>query len=369
MPLTIKFAEGCFLSMYASTNFGAVILAFLASFLVSFTIDKTKHHYNAQILDQLDGVQKFHSTPTPRIGGIALAIGFLIGWLLSTNGTRQLFGLLCLAGCPVLVLGLAEDIFKNVSVRARLFASVLAGIIFCLVTGYAIERIFVWWFDFLLGISVISIGLTVFAIASATNAINIIDGFHGLASGTILLILVAIGFASWSVGDLELFQISSLIFAVTLGFFLINFPFGKIFLGDGGAYFLGFIAAALTIMLPARNPEISPWVSPLILSYPLVELIVSMTRKARRAGQRVSQPDNLHLHMLVYRSVVKLRGKKSPEYVVHALTSAIMWSMPVLSSVLVIVSDFEARFSYISTLAIFLLYLTLYNITLRLERD
>lgn len=354
--------------MYASANFGAVILAFLVSFLVSFIIDKTKHHHNEQSLDQLDGVQKFHSTPTPRIGGVALTVGILVGWLLSTDGTRQLFGLLCLTGCPVLIFGLAEDIFKNVSVRTRLLASVLAGLLFCLITGYAIERIFVWWFDFLLGISAISIGLTVFAIASATNAINIIDGFHGLASGTILLILASIGFASWSAGDLELLQITSLVFAVTLGFFLINFPFGKIFLGDGGAYFLGFIVATLTIMLPARNPEISPWVSPLILSYPLIELIVSMARKARRSGHSISQPDNLHLHMLVYRSVVRLRGGSS-EYVSHAITSAILWSMPTLSTVLVIASEFDAKSSYLGTIAVISLYLVLYNTALRMDRN
>ena len=130
------------------------------------------------MLDHLDGIQKFHSVPTPRIGGVALAVGVLMEWMLMSGDTRQLFGLLCLAGLPVLVFGLAEDIFKNVSVRARLFASVLAGLLFCLITGYAIERIFVWWFDPLLGISAISIILTVFAIASSIGP-PIKDIFRG----------------------------------------------------------------------------------------------------------------------------------------------------------------------------------------------
>ena len=128
------------------------------------------------------------------------------------------------------------------------------------------------------------------------------------------------------------------------------------------------MVAALTVMLPARNSGISPWVAPLILSYPLTELIVSMTRKTRRSGHHVSQPDSLHLHMLIYRSIVRLRGSR-PEYVSHTLTSTVLWSMPILSSALVIVSDFEARFSYLSTLAVFLLYLMLYNAALRLDRN
>lgn len=351
--------------MSASTNFGVAIFGFLASFLVSFIIFKTKHLHSEKMLDQLDGIQKFHSVPTPRIGGVALAGGFLLGWILLTGDARLLFGLLCVSGFPVLALGLAEDIFKTVSVRVRLLASILAGLLFCSITGYSIERIFVWWFDPLLGISAISIGLTVFAIASATNALNIIDGFHGLASGTILLMLAAIGFASWSAGDTVLFQISCLIFATTLGFFLVNFPFGGIFLGDGGAYFLGFIIAALTVMLPARNSEISPWISPLILSYPLTELIVSMIRKARREGHYVSQPDSLHLHMLVHRAILRrLPHQMRAEAVVHALTSATLWVFPATSLVLITVSKFESFYAIRYTIAMFCMYLILYTTSL-----
>ncbi|MBL4873993.1 MAG: glycosyltransferase family 4 protein [Rhodobacteraceae bacterium] len=353
--------------MYISTASSALVLGFFVSFIVSIIIYKTKHLHSDKMLDQVEGVQKFHSVPTPRIGGIAIAGGLLAGWLVLTDETKQLFGLLSLAGLPVFAFGLAEDIFKTVSVRARLLASVFSGLLFYMITGYAIERIFVWWFDPLLSISAISIGLTVFAIASATNAINIIDGFHGLASGTILLILFAIGFASQSAGDTELFVISSLLFTATLGFFLVNFPFGKLFLGDGGAYFMGFAVAALAVMLPARNSEISPWISPLILSYPLTELVVSMTRKARLAGRSVGEPDGFHLHMLVYRIVVR-SGRSKPEHVSHALTSLVLWTMPILSTGLVIVSDFSSQFSYLGTLGIFLLYLVLYNTALRLDR-
>ena len=345
----------------------SILAGFITSFLVCLLVLLTQRHHGAQTFDATEGVQKFHQTPTPRIGGIALAAGFLVGWMFLETEAQRLFGWLCLAGSPVLIFGLLEDIFANVSVRRRLFASIAAALLFCFLTGFSIERIHVWWFDIFLAVSAISVAFTVLAIATATNAINIIDGFHGLASGTTLIMLAAILFISGTAGDTELVEITALAFAVTLGFFVLNFPFGKIFLGDGGAYFLGFLVAVLTIILPARNPEVSPWLSPLILCYPLTELTVSMARKTRRAGHHFSQPDHLHLHMLVYRTIGRQIGNR-PEYISHGLTSLCLWSMPIASLGLILASDLSAKFAYLSTLGIWLFYLFIYNIALRLDR-
>ena len=89
--------------------------------------------------------------------------------------------------------------------------------------------------------------------------------------------------------------------ALVLGFFVVNFPFGKIFLGDGGAYFAGFLLAALGVLLPMRNPEVSAWTAILICAYPVIETLASMRRKARRDGHSVGQPDRVHFHMLAHR--------------------------------------------------------------------
>ncbi len=345
---------------------GFVLWGFLASLAVSVLIVVTKPYHSKLSLDDMDGVQKFHSTPTPRIGGVALLVGLIVSWIAQTGETKELFGWIFIAVSPVFAFGLAEDITNKISIKVRLVATLAAGVLFVLLTGSSIEKVYVWWFDFLLANPVFSIAFTAFAIASATNALNIIDGFHGLASGTVLLMLASICIVAWSAGDVVLFNIALSIFAVTGGFFVINFPFGKLFLGDGGAYTLGFLVAALTVLIPARNPEISPWISPLILSYPLTELVVSISRKIRRKGHHPGQPDSFHLHMLVHKFYAQRLPKKiRGESIRHALTSLTLWIFPASALILVSVSGFTADFAIRSIVGIFAGYLVIYLVAQR----
>lgn len=353
---------------YISSNNLAIIIGFTMTFVVSALIVITTKYHGFLSLDSEKGVQKFHNVPTPRIGGVALLSGLLASWVVLENEAQELLGLIGIAGLPVLVFGLAEDLFKNVSVRSRMLATITAGMIFVIISGYSIESIHVWWVDRYLAVFAISLGFTALSASAAANSINIIDGFHGLASGTILIMLMSICIISRDVGDLVLFDIALTLAAIVAGFFVVNFPFGKLFLGDAGAYFLGFCVAALVIMLPARNPEVSPWISPLILSYPLTELIVSISRKSLRKGSHPGQPDNLHLHMLVYRTVTKLLGKRfQAEPIKHALTSATLWTYPTVALICIAVSGFESQFAINSILALFAAYLCLYKVTLHYD--
>lgn len=348
--------------MTNNSNLVIAFASFAAAFLICILIVRTKPFHGHLSSDHMDGVQKFHSAPTPRIGGVALILGYLLSWSLHEGETREILGLIGIASLPVIVAGLAEDISKSVTIRMRLVSTFVAGILFCLLSGYTIEHVYVWWFDILLSNPLFSIAFTAFAIASAANAINIIDGFHGLASGTVLIMLAATGMVSWFVDDTVLLGVSLSLAAVTAGFFLVNFPFGKIFLGDGGAYFLGFAIATITVMLPARTPELTPWVCPLILSYPLTEMVVSIARKLRRKGHHPGKPDNLHLHMLVHRIVVGQSGSRArSEAFKHALTSMLLWIFPTVSLILVAASNFNDQFTIRSTIIVFVAYLIVYN--------
>ncbi|MBL4806263.1 MAG: glycosyltransferase family 4 protein [Rhodobacteraceae bacterium] len=330
---------------------------------MSIVIVKAKFIRNGLGLDHTDGVQKFHAAPTPRIGGVALFLGLLTSWVIADGALKPLLGWTLLASFPAFIFGLVEDIFRNVGASKRLLASFFAGILFCLLTGYSVDHLNLWWADAVVSIAFFSIVFTAFAIASAANAINIIDGFHGLSSGTILFILGAIGLVSWQVGDSLLFEMTLIAFSVVAGFFVVNFPFGKIFLGDGGAYLLGFIVAVLTVMLAERNDAVSPWVCPLILSYPLTELVVSISRKIRRKGHHPGKPDNLHFHMLVHRAVLRrLPAHLKAEPIVHGITSITLWILPAISLVLVSLTKFEAFYAIRYTLIIFFIYLVFYTL-------
>ena len=168
----------------------------------------------------------------------------------------------------------------------------------------------------------VAIAFTAFAIAGLAHAINIIDGFHGLATGSGIIMLVAFAAVSVSAGDHDMASFCFIVASVLLGFLLVNFPFGYIFLGDGGAYFLGFVLASVAVMVPMRNSDISPWISMVILAYPLLETGFSVIRKIRRGNSPV-QPDRLHLHMLVYR---RLRRRLTGNgRLANPVTGVLMW--------------------------------------------
>lgn len=335
---------------------------FFTALVVAIAIVGTKQFHGSVTFDKMDGLQKFHTSPTPRIGGVALICGYLATYFFLDGEIRTLWGWIGLAGMPAFLFGFLEDITQRISVRVRLMATTASGLFFALATGYMITHVDVWGFDALLSVSIISLAFTAFAIAGIANAINIIDGFHGLAAGTVIIVLVAFAIVSWRVGDGLLIELSLLMMAMVAGFFLVNFPFGKLFLGDAGAYFLGYSVATVAVMLPARNPEVSPWVSLLVLGYPFTETMISIVRKTRRAGRHPGTADRVHLHMLIYRDIARNLSKKirSP-HLRSAITSVLMWGFSAIILLLVLIGDLTAFTSMASLWAIVFLYIFLYR--------
>jgi UDP-N-acetylmuramyl pentapeptide phosphotransferase/UDP-N-acetylglucosamine-1-phosphate transferase len=144
--------------------------------------------------------------------------------------------------------------------------------------------------------------ISVIAIVGMMNAINFIDGFNGLASGIVLLMLLSFGLVAYRVGNSDALYIIAILFAALLAFFLFNFPRGKIFLGDGGSYLLGASVAIIGIFLGATYGQVSPWFILTVLIYPVWEVIFSIYRKLSM-GHSPLQPDERHLHMLIYKHI------------------------------------------------------------------
>lgn len=340
----------------------AGVCGFVAAMLASLIILKTSRFHGALTFDKTTGLQKFHSAPTPRIGGISLIIGVITVAAVSNSPMNGMWVVIAIAGAPAFIAGLAEDITNKVSVKIRLAATAFSGVIFVQATGYSIQSVDLWWIDPLLSFSAVSIIFTAFAIGGIANAINIIDGFHGLAAGTVILILFTFAIVGLRVGDMLIFQIASMLIFIVFAFLIFNFPFGKLFLGDAGAYFLGYLVACLAVMLPARNPEVSPWVSLLILGYPLTETLVSIVRKTRRAGHSPGLADRVHLHMLVYRSFGRnLSNRLQSPQLKSAMTSVLLWGFSGLNLVFLSFSDLSTLSSIGMTVVIVVLYILLYR--------
>lgn len=304
-----------------------------ASLLISLVIVATKRWHGAFSMDFTSGVQKFHTVPTPRIGGVALMAGGLAAWfaLPATplgSQTSHLLGLLILGASPAFLAGLIEDITKKVSVKARLFATAASGLSAAVLTGHWINYVHVPGLDWLLAFAPVGILFTAFAVAGIANSVNIIDGFNGLASGVVVLMLLTIAYIAFRAGDPVILNLAFIGAAVVLGFMLVNYPRGYLFLGDAGAYTLGYFVAVLAVALVVRNPyEVSPWAMLLVCGYPFIETMFSIYRRiSRKRRHNPGAPDASHLHSLIYRRVVSRKLMPSaPAWKRNAYTSPFLW--------------------------------------------
>ena len=251
--------------------------------------------------DPIDGTQKRHSTSVPRVGGVAIYCALVTTYYLQEHGSDTAIALkfLIVVAGPAFAIGLAEDLSKRVSVVTRLLVTASAGIFAIVSSGTVITSVGLGQaVDTILGIRPIAIVFTAIALAGLSNAFNLIDGLNGLAAAKSILLYVAIAIIASANQDNSLAFVSFLLASTTLGFLLWNWPWGKLFLGDGGAYFLGFTIGWLAILLPQNNPAVSPWASLLLLIYPITETLFSIWRRIRSRANP-GEPDQWHLHTLV----------------------------------------------------------------------
>ena len=302
----------------------AALVAGGTALLVALLLVATQNWHGHHTMDSDEGIQKFHTEPTPRVGGIAIAAGVVVGYLMAHPDRKSLLGPLILAGIPAFAFGLLEDITKKVSVRTRLLATMGSGVLGWAITGYSITDANVWGMNWLLSFPLISVAFTAFAIGGIANAINIVDGFNGLSSGTVLIILAAFGVMTTALGDPDLTRICLILGGAVAGFLLVNWPMGKIFLGDGGAYFIGFALAWMAVLVLQRHPEVSAWAPMLVCGFPVLEVLFSIVRRRRR-HLSPGDPDRLHLHSLVKRRLARRLLPRSSNLVRNSATGAIMW--------------------------------------------
>lgn len=317
---------------------GAALAAFGLSLVLCLLLVITQRWHGRFTHDHLTGPQKFHKHAVPRIGGLAIAMAYGLVSPLLPETIQGLWLAIGLASLPALAAGLGEDMTRRVGVKWRLLATMGAGVIFALLSGYVMNRVDLPGIDWLLSFYLIGLLFTGFAMGGVANAVNIIDGFNGLAAGSLLIMFATFAYVAHQVGDEVVFSLALLFAALVLGFFVVNFPLGKIFLGDGGAYFCGFLLAVLGVLLPARNAEVSAWTAILICAYPVIETLASMRRKSRREGHSVGQPDRVHFHMLAHRRYGRRIARGRAAHLRNPATSVVTWIMPLLTSVFVMIS-------------------------------
>lgn len=234
----------------------------------------------------------------------AMLVGPLIAQFVHSPAAQTLW---LLVGCslPAFLMGIIEDVTKKISPRSRLLATAVSAALAVWLLGATIERTDIPGLDLLVAWVPFSIALTLFVVTGVANAINIIDGFNGLASMCVFLMILATAYVGFQVGDTFVFTASLVTAGAVLGFFVWNFPAGLIFLGDGGAYLLGFLLAELGILLVHRNGSVSPIFPLLLCAYPIFETIFTMYRRKVVRGVATAAPDGIHLHTLIHRRLIR----------------------------------------------------------------
>lgn len=340
----------------------SLLAAFFLSFITTLLIIRFEHlHGHLSADSDLSGPQKFHKNSVPRIGGIGIAIGLLSAILvrLQANSNASLELILLACAIPTFAIGLTEDLTKRISVRSRLLLTAIGALLATQLLAIQITRLDLLGIDYLLSFSPIAIVFTVFAITGLSNAYNIIDGFNGLASMVGMITLLALGYLGYTVGDNFIMFISFSMATAILGFFVWNYPRGLIFLGDGGAYLVGFWIAITSILLVSRHQNISPWFALLVNGYPILETLFTIYRRKIHQGKSPGQPDGMHFHSLIYRRILNPESAKNKDdyFSANAKTSPYLWILTTLaiipavlwwhSSAILIASFIVYIFSYV----------------------
>ncbi|HVT36209.1 MAG TPA: glycosyltransferase [Nevskiaceae bacterium] len=262
-------------------------------------------------LDPSLGVHKFHSHWGSRLGGVpigvAIGTGLLLdAWLSGIDTSFSVAFIVCML--PAFGIGMAEDLTAKAGVATRLvFTMISSALGWWLLLG-KLTRIDVPQVDLLLAsVPLAAFVLTLVASAGVAHAVNIVDGYNGLSGFYSVVVFLSLAYVGWQVNDVMIVHVSLLFAAAVLGFLYWNFPYGLIFLGDAGAYVVGFAVGELSILLVSRNPEVSAWCPMLLAVYPVTETLFAIYRKQWLRGISPGLPDGLHFHMLIYKRLMKLR--------------------------------------------------------------
>lgn len=356
-----------------------LVLSALIAFLGCAALLRAGQESSRKYWQLQDVPQRFHLGHVPRLGGGAMLLACMAGWVWIPL-SQPVFGVVntipmkladAFAYCGIALVctatGLVEDITHNLRPRWRLLGTTVAAFAAVALFDIAVPRLgipalqSVWGTFPWLGVT-----LAVLAVAGLPHSINIIDGYNGLAGILTLICCLAIGYVALAVGDRELAAVVVVLAGATIGFLIWNYPHGLIFAGDGGAYLWGGVIALASVQLAQRHPLVSPWFPVLLLAYPIWETIFSIWRK-RSMGRSPGLPDGLHFHHLIFRRVVRhvfhddeqrrmlMRNNRTSPYllafvVLSALPAMLFWySTPILIgfSILFIVTYLWAYYSIV----------------------
>lgn len=294
VTLTIQAGQSLDMSLV-----GFVLLTLLLAAVVSFALTPLVKAFSVKVgaIDVPKDNRRMHDHPIPRLGGLAIFLGFMFAVVLMVplNGPEQ--GML-LGAVVIVVLGVFDDIYalpaklKFVVQIAAALVSVLSGNqIRILSNPNLFSENPIWVLDHWLAVAI-----SVIWVVAITNAVNLIDGLDGLACGVSTISSATMLVIALLVSEVDVAMIMGALVGACVGFLPYNFNPAKIFMGDTGATFLGFIMANMSIQGMFKMYTIISFVAPfLILGLPIFDVCFAVVRRLSK-GQSPMSPDRSHIH-------------------------------------------------------------------------
>lgn len=266
-----------------------VFTTFLFVAFITPFIKKIAHHIKAV---DIPNERKVHKEPMPRLGGLGIYFGFLLGYILFGVQDKMMNSIF-IASFIIIITGIIDDV-QPLKASHKFIGQLIATCIVVFYGNILLKDIsaFGLYFDF----GILTYPITIFFILGCINCMNLIDGLDGLATGISSIYFLTIGIIAAMQGKTGLdFVLTFIMLGSTLGFLVHNFNPASIFMGDSGSMFLGFIIAVISL-LGFKNVTMTSLIIPLlILAIPILDTIFAIIRRTLK-GESISTPDKFHIH-------------------------------------------------------------------------
>ncbi len=256
-----------------------------------------------------DAQPQHHHTHTgviPRIGGLGIMLGFALTYLLCflyldkhDNQSLMHYGLF-VGSVAAFLLGFIDD-FRPLGAKVKLLAQIIIAVL-AHECGLSVETLTIPFTDVVINLGLFSMGLTVAWIVAIMNLINLIDGLDGLAGGIGLMLMALLAYLSYQSGVSISLVLSLGMVGAILGFLFHNFPPAKVYMGDSGAYLIGYVIATLSLINSEKGTVLAALIAPVLaLALPIADVVFAMLRRGIR-GLPIFRPDQGHIHHRLIRS-------------------------------------------------------------------
>ena len=244
--------------------------------------------------------RKVHKKPIPRIGGIGIWLAFMLAIVIATGYTEvpddqefELIGLMASSTLIVLV-GVIDD-YKDLPAKVKLLGQIIAAAVLVIGFGVRIDFVTDPFGDYIF-LEYFAVPLTIFWVVGITNTVNLIDGLDGLAAGASTIAAITLCLVALQQGDVFLATLTACLAGAAVGFLYYNFNPAKIFMGDSGSMFLGFMLSGISVIGAVKAATTIALIVPILaLGLPIMDTTFAIVRRYR-GGVPIFKPDKGHLH-------------------------------------------------------------------------